>query len=183
MIARISFALVALALLAHIFDAPRLPLAAAQDVLPTPVGHLGGREPLPTAPGVPIEPLPSATPSAPDPALVGVWLLTFADAERAPAQLVLDRDGMAAFVDGEGNRGAGVWVASGPRRGVLAVAMHAADRAATSPGITVLQGALEIAEGEDAAALEYTLMMVDASGAPAERSGPFLADARRVGEA
>ena len=37
MIARISFALVALALLAHIFDAPRLPLAVAQDVLPTPV--------------------------------------------------------------------------------------------------------------------------------------------------
>ena len=72
---RIASSLVAAALLATVLGASRLAPTAAQDLLPTPVGQLGGREELPTAVSAPTEPLPSPTPAPEDSSLVGAWSL------------------------------------------------------------------------------------------------------------
>jgi hypothetical protein len=63
-IARVVLMLTIGGLLASFHGALRLPAPiAAQDLVLTPVGRLGGREPLPTAEGLPGAPLPSPTPA------------------------------------------------------------------------------------------------------------------------
>jgi hypothetical protein len=181
MSARIVLSLVAAALLAAVLGASRLPLAIAQDLLPTPAGQLGGREGLPTAVGAPTEPLPSPTPAPDEHLLVGAWSLAFADEDRA--RLDLAADGLAGFVDGDGARGAGVWVASGPGRGVVAVSIRAADAPAGEAGIALLQGTIATGPGDGALMLEYTTVPVDGSGTPAAPAGPFRATGQRAGEA
>jgi hypothetical protein len=183
MIARVVLMLTIGALLASLLGALRLPPpSAAQDLVPTPVGRLGGREPLPTAEGMPGAPLPSPTSAPAGHLLLGAWLLTFAEADRPAAELAIREDGLVEVIDGEGNRGAGVWMASGQRLGVLAVAIQTVDAAERSPRITLLQGTIAVGTRDDAATLDYTIVTVDASGAPAEPAGPFLATAQRVSE-
>jgi hypothetical protein len=181
MSARIASSLVAVALLAGVLGATRLPPAIAQDLLPTPAGQLGGREDLPTAVIAPTEPSP--TPAPDDHPLVGAWSLAFVDEDRAPARLVLAADGLAGFADGDGHRGAGVWAANGPGQGIVAVTVRAADAPLGEAGIALLQGMIAVGPGDDAAALEYTTAAVDGSGTPAEPAGPFEATGRRAGEA
>ena len=181
--ARIALSLVVVALLAGVLGASKLPLAIAQDLVPTPAGQLGGREDLPTAVGVPTEPPPSPTPAPGEHPLAGAWLLEFADEDRVPARLVLAADGLAGFVDGDGNRGAGVWVASGPGQGIVAVSIRAADAPAGEAGIALLQGTIAAGPGEDAVMLEYTTEALDEAGVPAVPAGPFQATGQRAGEA
>jgi hypothetical protein len=179
--ARSKLSLVVVGLLAAVLGAPRLAPAIAQDLLPTPVGQLGGREVLPTAVIAPTEPSP--TPELDDHPLVGAWSLAFADEDRAPARLVLAADGLAGFVDGDGARGAGVWMAGGPGQGIVAVAVRAADAPAGEAGIALLQGTIAVGPGDDTAALEYTTAALDEAGAPAVPAGPFRSTGQRAGEA
>jgi hypothetical protein len=182
MSARIASSLVAVALLAGVLGASRLLPAIAQDLLPTPAGQLGGREDLPTAVGAPTEP-PSPTPAPDGHPLVGAWSLEFADEDRAPARLVLAADGLAGFADGDGNRGAGVWVASRPGQGIVAVSIRETDAPAGEAGIALLQGTIAAGPGDDAIMLEYTTAPIDGAGIPAEPAGPFRATGQRAGEA
>ena len=115
--------------------------------------------------------------------LVGTWTLAFAEEERAPARLVLAVDGLAGFVDGDGNRGAGVWVASEPGHGIVAVSMRAADAPAGKAGIALLQGTIAVGPGGDALMLEYTTAAVDGAGTLAAPTGPFRATGQRAGQA
>jgi hypothetical protein len=183
MIPRAVFLLALVVLLAGICDAWRLPSATAQDVLPTPVGQLGGREPLPSAVGASIAPPTSPTPAPADHSLVGAWSLTFPDEDRAPARLVLATDRLVGFVDGGVARGSGAWAETGPARGVLAVAIRAMDAPARDSGITVLQGTIALGPGDDMATLEYTTSRIDESGTPAALAGPFRATGQRADEA
>jgi hypothetical protein len=181
--ARAVLLLAAVSLLAGVLAVPGPP-GAAQETFPTPVGRLGGREPL--TPGVmpgelPPEQTPEATPTPTPRSLAGIWLLDFADEDRPPARLVLDADGNATFVDDNGNRGAGAWVAVSPRRVVLALAVRTADTAEGAP-LVVLHGAMEVGSRTDVAALEYTTGSLDASGRPGEPTGPFTALAFRSGD-
>src|SRR5215213_1613269 len=88
MIGRFILVLTFVALLVSLllsFGSPR-PLAA-QDLLPTPVGHLGGPVPLPTAPGLIGDSPLQNTPVPAGHLLVGTWLLAF-EGDLAPAEVV-----------------------------------------------------------------------------------------------
>jgi hypothetical protein len=156
--------------------------ASAQDPLPTPVGQLGGREPLPTDEGLLGGEQPQDTPEPSRHPLVGAWLLTFAAPERAPAQVVFGDDGIVTFIDAVGNRGAGVWIPSGPESGVVAVGLRGADASGGTASITMLQGPITVGTPGDTATLRYTLETVEGSGTTSERSGPFTARGQRVDE-
>ena len=183
MIGRVVLMLTLVALLASFLVAFELPRpVSAQDPMPTPAGQLGGPMPLPTAPGPLGGPLPQDTPT-PAPAdhpLLGTWLLTFPEADQAPAQVVLGDDGFVLFTDAAGNQGAGVWTPHGEQNGVLAIAVRAGDAADPPRPITLLQGSIEVGISGDLATLRYTIGTVDGSGAPAEQAGPFTATAQRV---
>ena len=139
--------------------------------------------PLPTAPGLLGGSLPQDTPT-PVPAdhpLIGTWLLTFADGDQAPAQVVLGDDGFVRFTDAAENQGAGVWIPDGEQGGVLAIAVREVDAADLPRPITLLQGPIEVGASGDVATLRYTIETVDGSVAPVEQAGPFTATAHRVG--
>jgi hypothetical protein len=183
MLGRVVLVLMALGLLVSILVAVGLPRpVSAQDPLPTPEGRLGGRMPLPTAEGLPGGALLQNTPAPSGHPLVGTWLLTFAEPDRAPAQAMLGDDGMVTFVDAMGNRGAGIWLPSGQQSGVLAVAVAAVDESARPPQIAMLQGLIEVGTPGNAATLVYTVETVDGSETTAERAGPFTARGQRVDE-
>ena len=183
MIGRFGLALMVGALLVslHIAFGMTRPLSA-QDLFPTPEGRLGGRMPLPTAESLPAESLPEDTPAPSGHPLVGAWLLTFAEPDQAPAQVLFGDDGVVSFIDAHGNRGAGVWMSSGEQSGVLAVDIREVDEADRPSQITGLQGPIEVATQGDAATLDftYTVERVDASGATSERAGPFTATGQRA---
>jgi hypothetical protein len=185
MIGRAVLMLTLMALLVSLQLAVGLPRpVSAQDPMPTPVGQLGGPMPLPTAPGLPGGSLPQETPT-PVPAqhpLVGTWLLTFAEGDQAPAQVVFGDDGFVLFTDAAGNRGAGVWTARGEQSGVLAVVVRAAEASDPPRPITLLQGPVEVGSSGDVISLRYTIETVEGSGAAAERTGPFSATGLRAGE-
>jgi hypothetical protein len=181
MIGRFILVLTLVALLVSLllsFGSPH-PLAA-QDLLPTPVGHLGGPMPLPTAPGLigdsPLQntPVPAGHP------LVGTWLLAF-EGDMAPAEVVFGDDGLVMFTDAVGNRGAGVWIPSGEQSAVLAVVVRKVDELDRPRQITILQGPIDVGASGDVATLTYTIETVDESGATADRIGPFTATGQRVG--
>ena len=185
MIGRVVLMLTLVALLASFLVAFGLPRpVSAQDPMPTPVGQLGGPMPLPTVPGLLGGPLPQDTPT-PVPAdhpLLGTWLLTFAEGDHAPAQVMFGDDGFVLFTDAGGNHGAGVWIPHGEQSGVLAIAVRGGNAADPPQPITLLQGPIEVGASGDMATLRYTIETVDGSGAAAERTGPFTATAQRVGE-
>ncbi len=185
MIGRTVLMLTLVALLVSLQLAVGLPRpAAARDPMPTPVGQLGGPMPLPTVPGLPSGSLPQETPT-PVPAqhpLVGTWLLTFAEGDQTPAQVVFGDDGFVLFTDAAGNQGAGVWTPRGGQSGVLAVAVRAADASDPPRPITLLQGPVEVGSPGDVMSLRYTIETVEGSGAAAERTGPFSAMGQRAGE-
>jgi hypothetical protein len=180
MIGRFGIALVAGALLVSLFIAFGLarPMSA-QDLFPTPEGRLGGRMPLPTAEAVPSDSLPQNTPAPSSDPLAGAWLLTFSEPDRAPAQAVLGDDGMVTFIDADGNRGAGVWLASAQQSGVLAIAVRNADASDRPHEMTILRGPIEVETPGDASTLNlkftYTVETVNESGAASEPAGPFTA--------
>ena len=183
MIGRFGLALIAGALLVSLYIAFGLPgPMSAQDLFPTPEGRLGGRMPLPTAEGLPAESLPQDTPAPSGHPLAGAWLLTFAEPDQAPAQVMFGDDGVVNFIDARGNRGAGVWMPSDQQSGVLAVDIREADESDRPPQITILQGPIEVEMLGDVATLqlEYTVETVDASGATSERAGPFTAMGQRA---
>jgi hypothetical protein len=185
MIGRCGLALMVGALLVslHIsFGMPR-PMFA-QDLFPTPEGRLGGRMPLPTAESLPGGSLPQDTPEPSGHALVGAWLFTFAEPDRAPAQVMFGNDGLVSFIDADGNPGTGGWVPSGQQSGILAIVVREADESDRPPQITILQGPIEVGMSGDAATLEfkYTIEMVDGSGSTSTRTGPFTATGRRADE-
>ena len=186
MIGRFVIVLTAGLLLVSLFITFGLPRSvSAQDPFPTPEGRLGGGMPLPTAEGLPGGAPPQNTPAPSGHPLVGAWLLTFAEPDRAPAQVLLGDDGIVTFVDAGGNRGAGVWIPSGQQSGVLAVAVRVADASGRSPQLTMLQGSIEVGVPGDAATLRYMVETVDGSEtteATAERAGPFTARGQRVDE-
>ena len=187
MTGRLGLALVAGALLVSLFIVFGLPgPMSAQDLFPTPEGRLGGRMPLPTAEGVPGGSLPQNTPAPSGHPLAGAWLLTFAEPDRAPAQVVFGDDGLVTFVDTVGNRGAGVWMPSGQQSGVMAVVVRATAASGRTPPITMLQGTIheEVGTAGDAATLlcTYTVETVDGSETTAQRAGPFTARGQRVDE-
>jgi hypothetical protein len=185
MIGRVVLMLMLVALLASFLVAFELPRpASAQDPMPTPVGQLGGPMPLPTAPGLLGGSLPQETPT-PVPAdhpLIGTWLLTFPEADQAPAQVVLGDDGFVLFTAAGGNHGAGVWIPHGEQSGVLAIAVREGDAVDPPRPITLLQGSIEVGISGDAATLRYTTGTVDGSGVSVEQAGPFTATAQRVAE-
>jgi hypothetical protein len=119
-------------------------------------------------------------PASSDHALVGVWSLAFPDEDRTPVRLVLAADGLAGFVDGDGHRGAGVWVPRGPQCGDVVVAIRAVGTSARAP-ILLVQGVITVGPGTDAATLEYTTAPVAAAGTPAASAGPFRATGQRAG--
>jgi hypothetical protein len=181
MIGRFILVLTLVALLMSLllsFGPPR-PLAA-QDLLPTPVGHLGGPIPLPTAENLPGGSLPENTPEPARHPLAGTWLLAF-EGDLAPAQVVFGDDGLVMFTDAVGNRGAGVWIPSGEQSAVLAVVVRKADELDRPRQITILQGPIDVGASGDVAMLTYTIETVDESGATADRTGPFTATGQRVG--
>jgi len=181
MIGRFIIVLTFVALLVSLvlsFGPPR-PLAA-QDQLPTPVGHLGGPMPLPTAPGPISGSLLQNTPVPAGHPLVGTWLLAF-EGDLAPAQVVFSADGLVMFTDALGNRGAGAWIPSGELSGVLSVVVREADESDRPRQITILRGPIDVGASGDVATLTYTIETVDESGATAERTGPFTATVQRVG--
>jgi hypothetical protein len=183
MIGRFVVVLIAVALLASLFVAFGLSRpVSAQDPLPTPEGRLGGRMPLPTAENPLGGALPQDTPAPAGHPPVGAWLLTFAEPDRAPAQVVLGDDGLVTVVDAAGNRGAGVWIPTGQQSGILALVAPAVDGSGGSPQITMLQGRIEVGTPGDAATLlcTYTVETVDGSETTAERAGPFTARGQRV---
>ena len=185
MIGRLVVVLTAVALLASLFIAFGLPRpASAQDPLPTPEGRLGSRMPLPTAENPLGGALPQNTPAPAGHPLVGAWLLTFAEPDRAPAQVVLRDDGTVTVVDAAGNRGAGVWIATGQQSGILALVAPAIGGSGGTPQITMLQGRIEVGTPGDAATLlcTYTVETVDGSETTAERAGPFTARGQRIDE-
>jgi hypothetical protein len=185
MIGRFIVVLMAVALLVSLFIAFGLPRpASAQDPLPTPEGRLGGRMPLPTAENPLGGALPQNTPAPAGHPLFGAWLLTFAEPDRVPAQVVLGDDGLVTFTDAAGNRGSGVWMPSGQQSGILALVAPAVDRSAGSPQITLLQGRIEVGAPGDATTLlcTYTVETVDGSETTAERAGPFTARGQRIDE-
>jgi hypothetical protein len=185
MIGRAVLMLTLVALLVSLLLAvgPPRPVSA-QDPMPTPVGQLGGPMPLPTAPGLPGGSLAQETPTS-VPAqhpLVGTWLLTFAEGDQAPAQVVFGDDGFVLFTDAAGNRGAGVWTPREGQSGVLAVVVRAAEASDPPRPITLLQGPVEMGSSGDVMSLRYTIETVEGSGAAAGRTGPFSATGQRVGE-
>ena len=183
MIVRFGLTLLAGALLMSLFLViGSLRPISAQDLFPTPEGRLGGRMPLPTAEGVPIDSLPQNTPEPPAQPLAGTWLLTFAESDQAPAQAVLGDDGMVTYVDVDGNRGAGVWLSGEQQSGVLAIVMGEADASDQPHQMTILRGPIEVEISGDAATLRftYTVETVDDSGAASEPAGPFTATGRRA---
>ena len=178
MIGRLVVMLMAVALLVSLFIAFGPPRSvSAQDPLPTPEGRLGGRMPLPTAENPLGGALQQNTPAPAGHPLVGAWLLTFAEPDRAPAQVMLGDDGLVTFVDAGGTRGAGVWLPSGQQSGVLAVVVPAVDASGGPPRMTMLQGRIEVGTPGDAATLlcTYTVETVDGSETTSERAGPFTA--------
>jgi hypothetical protein len=181
MIGRTVFVLMALGLLVSGLGTWGLPRSvSAQDPLPTPEGRLGGRMPLPTAEGQFGGPLPQDTPTPSAHPLVGAWLLAFAEAERAPAQVVFGDDGIVAFLDTGGNEGAGVWQPHGEQSGILAVVVPAGT-ATREPGqITMLQGTIDVASPGDTATLFYMVETVNGSPDAPERAGPFTAMGQRL---
>jgi hypothetical protein len=183
MIGRLVVVLMAVALLASLFIAFGLPRSvSAQDPLPTPEGRLGGRMLLPTAENPLGGALPQNTPAPAGHPLVGAWLLTFSEPDRAPAQVVLGDDGLVTFTDAAGTRGAGVWMPSGPQGGILAIVVPAVDGSGGPPQITMLQGRIEVGTSGNAATLlcTYTVETVDGSETTAERAGPFTARGQRI---
>jgi hypothetical protein len=181
MIGRFILVLTLVALLVSLvlsFGPPR-PLAA-QDLLPTPVGHLGGPMPLPTAPGLISGSLLQNTPVPAGHPLFGTWLLAF-ERDLAPAQVVFSEDGLVMFTDALGNRGSGAWIPGGELSGVLAVVVREVDESDRPQQITILQGRIDVDTSGDAATLAYTIETVEESGATANRSGPFTAAGQRVG--
>ena len=185
MTGRIGLALVAGALLVGLFILFGLTRSmSAQDLFPTPEGRLGGRMPLPTAETLPGGPLAQDTPAPSGHALAGAWLLTFAEADQAPAQAVLGDDGMVTFVDADGNRGAGIWVPNGEQGGVLAIVVGEADASSPPHEMTILRGPIEVETLGDAVTLSfaYTVETVDESGAASEPAGPFTATGQRADE-
>jgi hypothetical protein len=181
MIGRFILVLTLVALLVSLllsFALPR-PLAA-QDFLPTPVGHLGGPMPLPTAPGLigdsPLQntPVPAGHP------LVGTWLLAF-EGDMAPAEVVFGEDGLVMFTDALGNRGAGAWIPSGELSGVLAVVVREAGEPDRPRQIRILRGPIDVGTSGDVVSLAYTIETIAESGASAEQTGPFTATGQRVG--
>jgi len=185
MIRRFGLSLVAGALLVSLsipFGLPR-PMSA-QDLFPTPEGRLGGRMPLPTAEGVPIDSLPQNTPEPSGQPIAGAWLLTFAEPDQAPAQVVLGDDGMVSFIDVDGNRGAGVWVPGEQQSGVLAIVVGEADASDQPHQVTILRGPIQVETSGVAATLNftYTVETIDDSGAASEPAGPFTATGQRVDE-
>ena len=185
MIGRFVVMLMAVALLTSLVIAFRLPgSVSAQDPFPTPEGRLGGRMPLPTAENPLAGALPQDTPAPAGHPLVGAWLLTSAEPDRAPAQVVLGDDGLVEVVDAAGTRGVGVWMPSGQQSGILAVVVPAVDGPEGSPRITMLQGRIEVGTPGDAATLlcTYTVETVDGSETTAERAGPFTARGQRIDE-
>ena len=185
MTGRLGLALVAGALLGGLFILFGLarPMLA-QDLFPTPEGRLGGRMPLPTAENPLAGALPQNTPAPAGHSLAGAWLLTFTEPDRAPAQVVLGDDGLVTFTDAAGNRGAGVWMPSGPQGGILVIVVPAVDGSGGPPQITMLQGRIEVGTPGDAATLlcTYTVETVDGSETTAERAGPFTARGQRIDE-
>src|SRR5215217_9652908 len=101
MIGRCGLALMVGALLVSLHIAFGMPRPMfAQDLFPTPEGRLGGRMPLPTAESLPGGSLPQDTLAPSGHPLVGAWLLTFAEPDRAPAQAVFADYGIASFING-----------------------------------------------------------------------------------
>ena len=183
MIGRVVVVLTVIALLVSLLIVGGLPHpVSAQDPLPTPVGRLGGREPLPTAEGPLDVPRPQNTPERTHHALVGAWLVTFAEPDQAPAQVVFGDDGLVRFIDAVGNQGAGVWMPSGQQSGVMAVVVEAADASGRPAQITILQGTIDVGTPGDAATLLYTMETVDGAGTTTEKSGPFTGRGQRVDE-
>ena len=155
---------------------------SAQDPLPTPAGQLGGRMPLPTAEGRLGGSLLQNTPVPFGHPLVGTWLLAFADADQAPAQVVFGDGGLVTFIDAEGNRGAGAWIVSGQQSGVMAVVVRGDDESGRPLQISMLQGQIDVETPGDVATWVYTVETVEGSGATAERTGPFTATGQRTDE-
>ena len=185
MTGRCGLALGAGALLVSLFIAFSLvrPISA-QDLFPTPEGRLGGRMPLPTAEGLPSGPLPQDTPTPSGHPLAGAWLLTFAEPEQAPAQVLLGDDGMVAYIDVDGTRGAGVWMPSGPQSGILVISVREADASDRPHAIAILRGSTEVETSGEAGTLkfDYSVETVDESGAASEPAGPFTATGQRADE-
>ena len=181
MVRRVVLVLIALGLLVTGLVPSGLPrLVFAQDLLPTPVGQLGGRMPLPTVESQFGGPLPQETPTPSQHPLVGTWLLAFTEPGRAPTQVIFRDDGLVSFLDAGGNEGAGVWQPRGEQSGVLAVVVRDGD-AASQPGqITMLQGTIDVADPGDAATLVYTAETVNGSADAPERAGPFTARGQRL---
>ena len=183
MTGRVVLVLMAVAFLLSLFIALELPRpVSAQDPQPTPAGQLGGRMPLPTAEGLPGGPLPQNTPAPSHHPLLGTWLLTFAEPDQAPAQAVFGDDGLVTFDDAVGNRGAGIWIPSGPQSGVMAVVVRETDASGRPSQITMLQGQIDVGTQGDSAMLVYTVEPVDGSEATQERAGPFTATGQRAGD-
>ena len=185
MIGRCGLALMVGALLVSLHIAFGMPRPmSAQDLFPTPEGRLGGRMPLPTAESLPGGSLPQDTPEPSGHPLVGAWLLTFAEPDRAPAQVVFGDDGIVSFIDADGNPGAGGWIPGGQQSGVLAIVVWEADASDRPQQITILQGPIEVGTSGDAATLsfKYTMETVDESGSTSTRTGPFTATGRRADE-
>jgi hypothetical protein len=185
MIGRLVLVLIGSVLLVSLAIAFGLPRAvSAQDPLPTPEGRLGGRMPLPTAENPLGGSLPENTPAPSGHPLVGAWLLTFPEPDRAPAQAIFGVDGLVTFIDVAGNRGAGVWMSSGPQSAVMAVVVRVVDASGREPPIMMLQGQIDVETPGDAASLvcKYTVESVDGSETTSERAGPFTATGQRVDE-
>jgi hypothetical protein len=185
MIGRCGLALMVGALLVSLHIAFGMPRPmSAQDLFPTPEGRLGGRMPLPTAESLPADSLPQDTPVPSGHSLGGAWLFTFAEPDRAPAQVMFGNDGLVSFIDADGNPGTGGWVLRGQQSGILAIVVWEADESDRPPQITILQGPIEIGMSGDAVTLsfKYTVETVDESGAASEPAGPFTATGRRADE-
>ena len=183
MIGRFILLLMSGALLVSFLIALDLPRPVfAQDPLPTPAGQLGGRMPLPTAEGRLGGSLPQDTPVPSGHPLVGAWLLTFTEPNRAPAQVVFGDDDLVTLIDAAGNRGAGVWMSSGTQSGVAAVVVREAGEPGQPRQITMLEGSIEVGASGDAVTLVYTIETVDGSAATSQTAGPFTAKGDRVDE-
>lgn len=179
MVRRFILVVIVVMLVMRVLDAVSLPgPVAAQDLLPTPPGHLGGPVPLPTAESPPGS-LPEDTP-APSHQLVGAWLFTFAEPNRPPAQVLFGDDGNATFSDTEGNEGTGVWLPGEREGAVVALVVRETEATDRPAQITTLQGRVDVEPTGDAATLVYMVETLDATGSAAERDGPFTAAGQRV---
>jgi hypothetical protein len=183
MIGRFVLLLIVGVLLVSLLIALDLPRpVSAQDPLPTPAGQLGGRMPLPTAEGRLGGSPPQDTPAPSGHPLVGAWLLTFTEPNRAPAQVMFGDDDLVTFIDAMGSRGAGVWMPSGQQSGAVAVVVREAGEPGQPRQITMLEGSIEVGASGDAVTLVYTIETVDGSAATAQTAGPFTARGHRVDE-